>query len=82
MVGDSPFDVTAARDAGLKTIAVLTGGFSSPELREAGAACVFTSIVELASPWTKRRWRERLTQVRASRHTAPSTLAPAVHQAM
>jgi HAD superfamily hydrolase (TIGR01509 family) len=48
MVGDSPFDVTAARDAGLKTIAVLTGGFSESELREAGAACVFTSIVELA----------------------------------
>ena len=47
MVGDTPWDVKAAEAAGVQTIAVLTGGFSETELREAGAAAVFTSIVGL-----------------------------------
>jgi HAD superfamily hydrolase (TIGR01549 family) len=47
MVGDSTFDCEAAKRAGLETVAVLTGGFSEAELREAGAAMVFESIVEL-----------------------------------
>jgi HAD superfamily hydrolase (TIGR01509 family) len=47
MVGDSTWDCEAARRAGLETVAVLTGGFSEDELREAGAACVFGSLREL-----------------------------------
>ena len=47
MVGDSTWDVEAAARAGVKTIAVLTGGFSEAELREAGAVDVFESLVEL-----------------------------------
>jgi HAD superfamily hydrolase (TIGR01509 family) len=47
MVGDTPWDVKAAQGAGIETITVLTGGFSEQELREAGAAEVFESIVEL-----------------------------------
>jgi HAD superfamily hydrolase (TIGR01509 family) len=47
MVGDSVWDVKAARAAGLPTLAVLTGGFSEAELREAGAAEVVESIAEL-----------------------------------
>jgi HAD superfamily hydrolase (TIGR01509 family) len=47
MVGDTPWDVQAAKGAGIETIAVLTGGFAESELREAGAACVFESIAEL-----------------------------------
>lgn len=47
MVGDTPFDVEAAKRAGVPTIAVLTGGFSEAELREAGAAEVFESVAEL-----------------------------------
>jgi HAD superfamily hydrolase (TIGR01549 family) len=47
MVGDTTWDVEAARRAGLETIAVLTGGFSADELRDAGAAQVFESIEEL-----------------------------------
>ena len=48
MVGDTPWDIEAARKAGVETIAVRTGGFSADELREAGAACVMESIVELS----------------------------------
>ena len=47
MVGDSTWDCEAARRAGLETVAVLTGGFSEAELREAGAACVFASLHEM-----------------------------------
>ena len=47
MVGDSIWDCEAATRAGLPTVAVLTGGFSEGELREAGAECVFPSLSEL-----------------------------------
>src|SRR6185436_13846947 len=45
MVGDSTWDVEAARRAGVPTIAVLTGGFSAAELEEAGAEAVYASVV-------------------------------------
>ena len=47
MIGDSTWDCEAAGRAGIETVAVLTGGFSEAELREAGAAVVFQSIQEL-----------------------------------
>jgi HAD superfamily hydrolase (TIGR01509 family) len=47
MVGDSTWDVKAAEAAGVPTLAVLTGGFSAAELREAGASRVVESIGEL-----------------------------------
>jgi HAD superfamily hydrolase (TIGR01549 family) len=47
MVGDSTWDCEAAKRAGLDTIAVLTGGFSEGELRDAGASAVFASLSDL-----------------------------------
>jgi HAD superfamily hydrolase (TIGR01509 family) len=47
MVGDSVWDVKAAKAAGLSTLAVLTGGFSEAELRDAGASQVVESIADL-----------------------------------
>jgi HAD superfamily hydrolase (TIGR01509 family) len=48
LVGDTPWDVEAARKAGIETIAVLTGGaYSEAELRQAGAVAVFESVEEL-----------------------------------
>lgn len=40
-VGDSPWDCTAAREAGMTAVGVLWGGFCRQELEEAGAAAVF-----------------------------------------
>jgi HAD superfamily hydrolase (TIGR01549 family) len=48
MVGDSTFDCEAANRAGIETVAVMTGGFSEDELRQAGAVAVFESIDRLA----------------------------------
>jgi HAD superfamily hydrolase (TIGR01549 family) len=47
MVGDTPWDIEAARKAGLQTVTVITGGYSEQELRDAGAAAVFDSLGEL-----------------------------------
>lgn len=57
MVGDSTWDVKAADAAGIPTLAVLTGGFSEAELRDAGAAHVCKSIGEL------RRDRDALARL-------------------
>jgi HAD superfamily hydrolase (TIGR01549 family) len=47
LIGDTVWDVEAAKRAGVETLAVLSGGFSEQELREAGARDVFTSVDEL-----------------------------------
>ena len=44
MLGDTPWDVEAARRAGVETVCLITGGFSEQELFEAGAAAVFESL--------------------------------------
>ena len=48
MVGDTTWDCEAAERAGVPAIAVLTGGFSKAELREAGAVAVYGSMAELS----------------------------------
>jgi phosphoglycolate phosphatase-like HAD superfamily hydrolase len=47
MIGDTRWDCRAAARAGIQAVAVLTGGFGEAELRDAGAADVFTGIEEL-----------------------------------
>jgi HAD superfamily hydrolase (TIGR01549 family) len=47
LIGDSTWDCEAAKRAGVPTIAILTGGFSEQELRDAGAVAVFDSIQTL-----------------------------------
>jgi HAD superfamily hydrolase (TIGR01549 family) len=47
MIGDTVWDVEAAKRARIETLAVMTGGFSWAELGEAGARAVYESVVEL-----------------------------------
>jgi phosphoglycolate phosphatase-like HAD superfamily hydrolase len=47
MVGDSPWDVESAGRSSLPCVALLTGGYSERELRDAGAVAVFASLSEL-----------------------------------
>ncbi|QZY30001.1 HAD family hydrolase [Nocardioides coralli] len=47
LVGDSVWDVEAANRVGIRTVAVLTGGFSEAELRSAGAAWVLSDTRDL-----------------------------------
>jgi HAD superfamily hydrolase (TIGR01509 family) len=53
MVGDTRWDIEAARKAGIETICLITGGWSVQELRDAGAVAVFESVQE---------FRERLDE--------------------
>jgi HAD superfamily hydrolase (TIGR01549 family) len=41
VVGDTPYDVTAAQKAGISAVAVLCGGFSESSLVEAGAVEIY-----------------------------------------
>ncbi|HWD85019.1 MAG TPA: HAD family hydrolase [Solirubrobacteraceae bacterium] len=47
LIGDTPWDIKAAGQAGVPTLAVLTGGFAIEELTESGAASVYQSVQEL-----------------------------------
>ena len=49
MIGDSTWDCRAAKAARVRSIGVLTGGFSEAELLDAGASKVFESVEELRS---------------------------------
>ncbi len=44
IVGDSPRDVECARTAGIPVVAVATGAYSSPQLRQTGADLVLDSL--------------------------------------
>lgn len=48
VVGDTPYDVQAASQAGMPTVAVLSGGFAGPTLEAAGAVMVLQDVGELA----------------------------------
>lgn len=48
MIGDSVWDIEAARKAGMPAIAVRSGGFGNDELREAGAIAIYDTPGELA----------------------------------
>jgi HAD superfamily hydrolase (TIGR01509 family) len=49
MIGDSTWDCRAAKAARVRSIGVLTGGFSEAELLDAGASKVFDSVEGLRS---------------------------------
>lgn len=47
VVGDTPYDAEAARSAGVKTVGVLSGGFTEQALREAGCIAVYRDTEDL-----------------------------------
>ena len=51
VIGDTPYDVIAAKRAGLKCIAVLSGRFAEEELRGAGAMAVHRDAADLVDHW-------------------------------
>jgi phosphoglycolate phosphatase-like HAD superfamily hydrolase len=49
MVGDSVWDVEAAKKAGMPAIVVRCGGFGDDELKEAGAIAIYDTPADLAA---------------------------------
>lgn len=47
VVGDTPYDAEAAGKANLRTIGVLSGGFSEENLRQAGCIAIYQNIAAL-----------------------------------
>ena len=47
VIGDTPYDMRAARDCGIARIAVRSGGFSDEALREAGADAIYDDLAAL-----------------------------------
>ena len=57
-LGDTPWDVEAARKAGVSTVAVQSGGWAREQLLEAGAIAVFYDVADIvrnfeSSPFCK-----------------------------
>lgn len=50
-IGDTPYDVLAAKRAGIGTIALLSGGFAEEDLRAAGAIAVYRDAADLLANW-------------------------------
>jgi HAD superfamily hydrolase (TIGR01509 family) len=46
-LGDTPWDVEAAQKAGVRTVAVQSGGWRKEELEEAGAIAVYVDVADL-----------------------------------
>lgn len=52
-IGDSPWDAKAAGAAGVRTIGVLSGGFSEAELRDAGCVEVWRDCADLLAGYER-----------------------------
>ena len=77
MLGDSVWDVEAAKRAGIATVGVLTGGYSEDELRDAGAAEVFESIGELRERPEALRESHKMSANETRRTKIVATVGPA-----
>jgi phosphoglycolate phosphatase-like HAD superfamily hydrolase len=70
MVGDATWDVVAARQAGLPSIALLTGGYGEDELRDAGAVAVYERLEQLTEALPS--WSERIRGATAAVGQSPA----------
>ncbi|GJD95461.1 HAD family hydrolase [Methylobacterium iners] len=53
VVGDTPYDAEAASRAGIRTIGVLSGGWSAEELRQAGCIAVYDDPADLLAQYDR-----------------------------
>jgi len=53
VIGDTPYDVLAARRAGIGAIAVLSGGFAREELASCNPVAIYENVRELACDYEK-----------------------------
>ena len=51
VIGDTPYDVEAAKAAGVETVGVLSGGFTEAVLRDAGAIAVYPDVATLLADY-------------------------------
>jgi len=61
VVGDTPYDALAAAKAGMRTIGLLSGGFTAEALRAAGAGEIYEDVADLLE-----RYEESLLGAKAA----------------
>lgn len=71
VIGDSPFDAEAAGRVSIPTIAVLCGGFSTDDLKKAGARWFFKHPAELLARYDESPLWARLNQVESAAPSSP-----------
>ena len=47
VIGDTPYDAEAAAKAGMRTVGVLSGGFSAERLRRSGVIALYSDVADL-----------------------------------
>jgi phosphoglycolate phosphatase-like HAD superfamily hydrolase len=67
VIGDTPYDIIAARGAGIDAIAVLSGGFPEEELRSCDPLAIYGDVAELdaqyaSSPFCAGRLMENAAE--------------------
>jgi HAD superfamily hydrolase (TIGR01509 family) len=68
VVGDTPYDLVAARKAGIAAIALLSGGFDEAELRACNPEAIYRDVAELDGDYERSPLSDR-----TSLHTAAET---------
>ncbi len=53
VIGDTPFDVQAAKKSQMQTIALLCGGFGEDELRASGAVAIYRDVADLLESYQR-----------------------------
>ncbi len=53
VIGDTPFDVQAAKKSQMQTIALLCGGFGEDELRASGAVAIYRDVAHLLESYQR-----------------------------
>ena len=75
VVGDSPYDAEAAGKAGVRTIAVLCGGFPEQDLRLAGAGEIYRDAADLLAQFEQSLLGRERPPRRKRRAAGPLLLA-------
>jgi HAD superfamily hydrolase (TIGR01509 family) len=53
VVGDTPYDIEAAKKCGIGSVAVRSGGFSDKALYDAGAIAIYDDVADLLSDYSR-----------------------------
>lgn len=53
VVGDTPYDVSAAAKCGIATVAIRSGGFSDQTLKQAGARALFDDVAAILADYSR-----------------------------
>ena len=62
VVGDTPYDVIAAKRAGIQTIGLLSGGFTQADLQKAGAVEIYRDAADLLENYEQSALRKGLAK--------------------